>query len=75
MEQKKRVLIADGSAKFCDELIQALVKTGDFEIAGTANDGEQAINRIKEEQPDIFSAGYDASQERRLGSFKQLCKY
>ena len=54
MEQKKRVLIADGSAKFCDELAQALAKWGTLEVAGTANDGEQAIDLIKSTEPDIL---------------------
>ncbi len=54
MEVKKRVLIADGSAKFCDELIQALVKCSEFEIAGTVNDGEQAIKLVKKTEPDFL---------------------
>ena len=54
MELKKRVLIADCSVKFCDELIQALAKISDFEIAGTVNDGEQAIKLVKETEPDVL---------------------
>lgn len=54
MEQKKRILIADGSAKFCDELTQALVKCSEFEIAGTVNDGEQAIKLVKKTEPDVL---------------------
>ena len=54
MEQKKCILIADGSAKFCDELTQALMKCDGFEIAGTTNDGEQAIKLVKKTEPDVL---------------------
>ena len=54
MEQKMRILIADSSAEFCKELSKALTQCCNFEIVGTANDGEQAIKLVKKAQPDIF---------------------
>ena len=40
MEKKLTVVIADGSADFCNQLEQMLMKCGEFEIIGTVHDGE-----------------------------------
>ena len=74
MEQKKRVLIADGSAKFCDELTQALMKCGCYEIAGTVNDGEQAIKLVKRTEPDVLVLDMMLAKKDGIAVLKELNK-
>lgn len=50
----KRVLIADSSAAFYDELTQALKENDTVEIIGVAYDGDQAISMVKQLKPDIL---------------------
>ena len=51
---KKRVLIADNSEEFCDQLVQSLKKHDVLELIGIANDGEQAIRMVKQLKPDLL---------------------
>ncbi|MBZ2173763.1 sporulation transcription factor Spo0A [Schnuerera sp. xch1] len=51
---KKKVLIADDNREFCEILSKFLMMERDFEIIGIAKDGLEAIDRIKEENPDIL---------------------
>ncbi len=52
--EKKKVLIADDNREFCEILSKFLLKEGDFEVIGIAKDGLEALDRIKEENPDIL---------------------
>ena len=74
MEQKKRVLIADNSTKFCDELTQALMKCGCYEIAGTVNDGEQAIKLVKRTEPDVLVLDMMLAKKDGIAVLKELNK-
>ena len=48
---KKRIIIADNSEEFCDQLVHSLKKHDMLEIVGIANDGEQAVRMIKQLKP------------------------
>jgi two-component system response regulator (stage 0 sporulation protein A) len=52
--EKKKVLIADDNREFCEILSKFLLKEGDFEVVGTAKDGLDVLDKIKEENPDIL---------------------
>lgn len=54
MKKKLTVIIADSSAEFCNQLEQALMRCSEFEIVGTAYDGEQAVKLVTQKEPDIL---------------------
>lgn len=51
---KQKVLIADSSEAFAQELTDVLTKTGTYDVAGIALDGEQAIELIRKHKPDVL---------------------
>jgi two-component system response regulator (stage 0 sporulation protein A) len=51
---KQRIVIADTDCVFRDELAATLEARGDFEIVGIADDGEKAIEMVRQQHPDIF---------------------
>ena len=54
MDKRTSVLIADNSEEFCMSLSAALQRTDRFTVAGTANDGDQALQLLEERRPDIL---------------------
>ena len=54
MDNRTTVMIADNTEEFCSSLVTTLQRSEGFRIVGIANDGEQAINMIKEKQPQIL---------------------
>ncbi len=54
METRMKVLIADSSEDFCENLANVLRKSDRFEIAGIANDGAVAVSMLKERRPDVL---------------------
>ena len=54
MDNQTTVMIADNTEEFCSSLVTTLQRSEGFRIVGIANDGEQAINMIKEKQPQIL---------------------
>lgn len=54
METRMKVLIADSSEEFCENLAKVLCKNDRFEIAGIANDGAAATSMLKERRPDVL---------------------
>ena len=54
MENRIRVLIADGSEEFCCHLKNALQQLDGYDVVGTVNDGEQTVRLLGELQPDIL---------------------
>ena len=54
MEHKSSVFIADSGEDFTDRLSAALQRSEDFEILGTAADGEAAIRMILRCKPEIL---------------------
>ena len=53
MEQKKTVMIAVSSEKLYENLT-ATLEAGDFEVVGTANDGNRAIELLGEVKPEFL---------------------
>ena len=53
MEKAIRVLIADASPEQT-ALLRTALEEADFEVTGTANDGEMAYRLISETAPDVF---------------------
>ena len=51
---KKQVLIADADEQFRNELVTALENSDEFEVAGVAADGEEALQMLKTKQADIL---------------------
>lgn len=51
--KKMRVLIADDNREFCEILKEYLASQDDFELVGMANNGIDALEIIREKQPDI----------------------
>ena len=54
MDNKTTVIIADNSEEFCGSLTAALQRADGFQVLGTVSDGEQAVQMILEQQPDIL---------------------
>ena len=51
---KKQVLIADADEQFRNELVVTLGDNEEFEIIGVAADGEEALQIVRENRPDII---------------------
>ena len=54
MDHRTTVLIADNSEEFCSGVSAALTASEDFQVLGTAADGEQALRLIAERKPEIL---------------------
>jgi len=52
--EKKKILIADDNREFCEILSKFLSAEGDFEVIGIARDGLEALDKVKEENPDLL---------------------
>ncbi len=72
MEHKTTVLIADGAEEFSMGLTNALQRTEDFEVLGTASDGEQAIRMITRCKPDILVLDLMLSKQDGISVLKAI---
>ena len=54
MENRIRAMIADGNEEYCEHLMQTLSKDCGFEVGGVTHDGQQAIELLKEQQPEVL---------------------
>ena len=54
MEQKIRILLADGDNEFCARMASALENAGDMELVGIAEDGAKALAAVGELEPDLL---------------------
>lgn len=54
MDNRRRILIADGSEEFGAELRHALEGIPSWEIIGVASDGYKAVELLKQEKPDVL---------------------
>ena len=72
MEHATSIFIADSTEEFCSSLIAQLQRVGGFQIAGTANDGEQAIRMITEKKPDILVLDLMLSKQDGISVLKAI---
>ena len=54
MENRIRVMLADGSEEFCQHLQAALEQDRSCEVVGMAQDGACAVNMLREQKPDVL---------------------
>ena len=54
MENRIKVLIADGSEAFCGHLKSELQQLDGYDLVGTAADGEEAVRLLEATKPDIL---------------------
>lgn len=66
MSRKNSVLIVDDDIKIAT-LLKAYFEKDGFSVY-LAHEGYQALEKIKEQQPDIIILRFNASWPRRLGS-------
>ena len=54
MENRVKILIADGNEEFCDHIKRRLEQVPGYEIVGTAADGQRAAELMRVTKPDIL---------------------
>ena len=54
MEKMYRVLLANGSDEFCENLAATLKQTDRYAVVGTATDGVRAISLLRETKPEFL---------------------
>lgn len=54
MENRVKILIADGNDEFCEHLKKTLEQSFGYEIVGIAADGEQALQLLHAHQPSVL---------------------
>ena len=72
MENLTTVVIADNTEEFCSSLSAALQRTEGFQVLGTANDGEQALQLITEKQPDVLVLDLMLSKKDGISVLKSI---
>ncbi len=72
MDNRTTVIIADNTEEFCTNLSAALHRSEGFQILGTANDGEQAIQMVLEKKPDILVLDLMLAKKDGLSVLKAL---
>ena len=72
MEHATTVFIADSAEDFCLGLTAALQRAGGFQVAGTANDGEQAVRMIEQLRPDVLVLDLMLSKKDGIGVLKAI---
>lgn len=73
-EKKIKILIADDNKEFCEILGEYLSKEKDIELVGIANDGIEALNRVRELSPDILVLDIIMPHLDGLGVLEKLNK-
>ena len=70
MKQKEiKILVVDDEIAFANTLAQRL-KMRDYKV-GTAYDGEQALSKLKEEEPDVIVLGSENARHAWHGCSKK----
>ena len=54
MDNRVRILIANGNEEFCEHLKKALEQISGYEVVGVASDGAQAVELLTARQPDVL---------------------
>ena len=72
MDNQLTVIIADNAEEFCSGLTSALQQSEGFQVIGTANDGEQAIQMVSERKPDILVLDMMLAKKDGIGVLKAI---
>lgn len=72
MDHCTKVLIADSAEEFCAGLVNALQHEGEFQVVGTASDGEQAVRMAVELKPDVLVLDMMLSKRDGISVLKAL---
>lgn len=67
----KRVLIVDDSS-FIRVQLKSILAKGGFEVAGEAADGQIAVNKYKELQPDIVTMDITMPEKDGIEALKEI---
>jgi DNA-binding NarL/FixJ family response regulator len=51
---KIRVLVADGQNLYCEGICALLESTGNIEVAARASNGDELLEKVKEQSPDVI---------------------
>ena len=71
MENRVKILIADGNDEFCGHLKQTLERSSGYEVVGIADDGEKALALLSSEQPDVLVLDLLLSKADGISILKQ----
>ena len=74
MSAKTRVLIADDSPFVCRLLASFLHTAGDFEIAGEAHDGREALQNVLALRPDVVTLDLDMPEMDGLEALSRIMR-
>ena len=74
MEKRRRILIADGSEDFCQTLRQAFAQVPGWEVVGLAADGQQAVELLQRQKPDVLVLDLMLSQVDGLAVLQEASK-
>lgn len=72
MDNLMTVVIADNTEEFCSSLTAVLQKTDGFQVLGTANDGERALQMVTEKQPDVLILDLMLAKKDGISVLKSL---
>ena len=72
MNEKIKVVLADNSRDFLDMLEEYIVNENDIQIVGTATNGLETVELVKEKQPDIVVCDMIMSHLDGLGVIEKL---
>lgn len=73
--QKIRVLVVDDSSVMRRIIATAMLKNADLEVAGYASNGLQAIERVRELQPDVVTLDIEMPELDGLSALREIRKY
>ena len=71
MENRIKILIADGNDEFCSHLKKLLEETSGYDVVGIAADGEQALAMLTAHQPDVLVLDLLLSKADGIAILKQ----
>ena len=72
MDNQTTVIIADNTEEFCNQLTAALKRADGFQVAATANDGEQTIRLVTERKPDVLVLDLMLAKQDGLSVLKAI---
>ncbi|WP_080874748.1 response regulator [Oceanobacillus timonensis] len=67
----KKILIVDDAA-FMRMMIKDILTKNDFEVVGEAQDGNEAVEKYKEQQPDLVTMDITMPEKDGLQALKEI---